>query len=808
MLSDLRVAARTLRKMPGFTGTAVAALALGIGANAAIFSLVNQVLLNPSGVSDPSRIVAVRAKYDKLNLKSISVSVPDFADVRDSRTLFEHTALLSAGDFNYTGGSAPERLQGASVSLEWFDVFGARPALGRVFTAQEDQPNVNQVVVLSYAAWKRLFGGDPSVLGRTIALNERPYRIIGVMGPEFRWPRAVDLWAPVGLARDAFTEPNRFNESYTAFARLRPGVSFDRANAYIQVLANRLKNSGTRGAAYARDAAWGMFAVPMTDFVAGNTKRPLLILLGAVGFVLLIVCANVAGLMLARTTGRAREIAVRAALGAGRWRLVRQATAESLLLALAGAVAGLALGYAGVRALLLLAPEEAAIGIGARIDLPVLLFTVGAALASALLFGLAPAWQIGAVRAGEVLKGSGRSGMSGRGRQRLRSTLVVGETALALMLLVGAGLFLRSLARVEEVRPGFEPRGVMTAMLTLPRTRYPDNPKRIAFYQALADRLSAAPGVTSAALSMLLPFSGNESSASFQIKEKPTGAGDPGPHGDIRLVSPGYFQTLGIPLKSGRSFTAQDTENTERVAVIDENLARQYWPGENPIGQHIAGGAPGRQFAVIVGVVGHINHSDLAADTGKGVYYYPMWQVAAPLTSIVLKTPGDPAALAGAIRDAVRAVDPAQPVSQLKTLADMVSSSLGPRRFVVRLLGFFAVVALLMAALGLYSVISYSVAQRTQEIGIRVALGAQRESVLRLVVGQGVKLAMAGAALGLFGSILAGSWLKSQLFEVSAFDPLTFASMALVLIAAAFVASYLPARRAMQVDPSEALRYE
>ncbi len=808
MLSDLRVAWRTLRKMPGFTVTAATALALGIGANAAIFSLVNQVLLNPAGISQPGRVVALRVRYDKLNLKSIGVSTTDFADVRDSRTLFEHTALINLGDFNYTGGDSPERLQGASVSQEWFDVFGAKPALGRVFTDQEDQPNANQVVVLSYAAWKRLFGGDASVLGRTIPLNERPYRIIGVMGPDFRWPRAVDLWAPTGLGREAFTEANRFNEGYAAFARLRPGVSIDRANAYIQVLANRLKNSGTRGAAYAKDSAWGMFAVPMTDFVAGNTRRPLLILLGAVGFVLLIVCANVAGLMLARTTGRAREIAVRAALGAGRWRLVRQTAAESLLLALAGTAGGLALGYAGIRVLLLLAPENSAAGISARIDLPVLLFTVAAAIVSALLFSLAPAWQMGTVRAGEILKGSGRSGMSGRGRQRLRSTLVVGETALALMLLVGAGLFLRSLARVEDVRPGFEPAGVMTAGLTLPRTRYPDTAKRIAFYHALADRLAAAPGVAIAALGLPLPFSGNDSSASFQIKEKPTGPGDPGPHGNIRLVSPGYFQALGIPLKSGRTFTDQDSETTERVAVIDENLARQYWPGENPIGQHIAGGAPGRQLAVIVGIVGHINHSDLAADTGKGVYYYSMWQTAAPFTSIVLKTPGDPAALAPGIREAVHAVDPAQPVSQLKTLADMVASSLAPRRFVVRLLGFFAAVALLMAALGLYSVISYSVAQRTQEIGIRVALGAQREAVLRLVVGQGVRLSMAGAALGLAGSILAGRWLKSQLFEVSAFDPLTFGSMALVLIAAAFVASYIPARRAMQVDPSEALRYE
>jgi len=808
MLSDFRVATRTLRKSPGFAATAIAALALGIGANAAIFSLVNQILLNPAGISRPNQVVAVRVKYDKLNLRSIPISARDFADVRDSRDLFEHASIIGEGDFNYTGGDAPERLQGASVSVEWFDVFGSRPLLGRVFTPDEDQPDANRVIVLSYPAWKRLFGSDPNILGKTVSLNENPYHIVGVMGPDFRFPRNVDLWAPLGLAPAAFSENNRFNESYNAFARVRPGVPFERADAFIQVLADRLKASGTRGATYARDSQWGMFAVPITDFLAGDTKRPLVILLCAVGFVLLIACSNIAGLMLARTSGRTREIAVRAALGAGRWALMRQTLAESLLLAFGGAVTGLALAYAGMRVLLLLAPEDAAIGIAASIDANVLLFTAAATIVSALLFGGVPAWQIAKLDTAEVLKGTGRSGMSGRGRQRLRSALVTCETALALMLLVGAGLFIRSLARIEDVRPGFDPHGVITAGLSLPRTRYPDMPKQIVFYRTLIDRLASTPGVASAAAAVGLPFTGTAGSASFSIQEKPTGPGDPGPHGDIRAISPAYFQALTIPLKAGRYFTDQDVEGTERVAIIDENLARQYWGGQSPIGQHIRGGVPGNVFARIVGVVGHVHQSDLAADSGKGVYYYCMWQVAAPYTQIAVKTERDPAAFAGAIREAVHAVDPAQPVSQLKTLEDLVSSSLAPRRFVVRLLGFFAVVALLMAALGLYGVISYSVTQRTQEIGIRVALGAPSEAVLRLVVGQGVRLAGIGAAIGLVASVACSRWLKSQLFEVSAFDPLTFASMALVLVAAAFAASYIPARRAMRVYPSEALRYE
>jgi predicted permease len=813
VLSDLRLAIRTLAKSPGFSLTALGALALGIGANAAIFGVVNQVLLHPAGVSDPQRVVALRTKYDKLNLRSIPVSVPDFAQARDSRSVFEHTAILSGGDYNYTGtGSAsiaPERLQGAAVSVEWFDVFGARPMLGRIFRAEEDRPDNNQEVILSYGAWKRLFGGDPRVEGRTMTLNDKIYRVIGVMGPEFAWPREAELWTPLGLSPDDYSPNNTFNESYAGFARLRPGLTFERGNAWMQVLSDRVRQGAGRGAAYARDSGWGLFALPLTEYIAGDTKKPLLILLAAVGFVLLIACSNIAGLMLARTTGRAREIAVRSALGAGRWVLMRQTLAESFVLAASGAVAGLALGYAGVRALLSLAPPEAAAGLVPRLDAPVLWFTAVAAALSALLFGLAPAWQIARVQPHSILKGSGRSGMSGRGRQRLRSTLVVCETALALMLLVGAGLFLRSLANLEVVNPGFQPRGVMTAILTLPESRYPKDERRIPFYRAVTERLAAAPGVTGAAMGFPLPFSGGEASASFSILEKPTGPNDPGPHGDVRVVTPDYFKVLGIPLKQGRVFTDQDRPDTQRIAVIDENLARQYWPGANPIGQHIRGSwASAGQWATIVGVVRHVHHSSLASDTGKGVYYYSMWQASAPITMIAMRTGADPARFASAIRAAVSAVDPSEPVHDLKTMQDLVENSLAPRRFVVRLLTFFAAAALLLAALGLYGVIGYSVAQRTQEIGIRVALGAGSGNVLGLVIGQGVRLALAGTAIGFASSVALAGWLRTQLFGIGAFDPLTLAITAAVLIGAAVLASYIPARRAMRINPVDALRWE
>jgi predicted permease len=808
MISDIRFALRSLAKSPGFALTSVAALALGIGANSAIFSLVNQLLLNPPGISNPERIVAVRAKYDKLNLKSIAVSVPDFADVRNSTQIFAHAALMQEGDFNYTGGEIPERLQGANVSVQWFDVFGAKPYLGRVFQPEEDLPNGNPVVVLSHAAWKRLFGGNPVILDKTIELNQKPYRIVGVMGPEFRWPRQVDLWTPLGLAAAAYNENNRFNENYFAVALMNPGVSLPQANAFIHVLVDRVRQANARISGYAISSQWSMFAVPITDFIAGDTKKPMLVLLGAVGFVLLIACSNIAGLMVARTAGRAKEIAVRAALGAGRWQLIRQVISESLLLALAGAALGLAVAYVGARLLLLIAPESSGLGLDARLDVNVLLFTAGVAILSGILFGLAPAWQIARVSPYEVLKASGQAVTASHGRQTLRAALVVCESALAVVLLAGAGLFLRSLARLQDVKPGFDPLGVITATLSLPQTQYKEPEKQIVFYRAIMERLANLRGVKSAALGMPLPFGGDNASASFAIEGRPAAPGDPGPHGDVRYVSPGYFQALGIPLKSGRYFSGQDRQGTEPVVVIDENLARQYWPNEDPVNKHLRRGGPRTPWSSIVGVVGHVNHSDLAGDTGKGVYYYCLFQQPLPMASILLKTQGDPASLASAIRLAVREVDPNQPVSRLKTMQDMVQNSLAPRRFAVRLLGFFAMVALFMSALGLYGVISYSVAQRTQEIGLRMALGAQSRSLLAMVVGQGLRLAAVGVVIGLILAMACSRMLQSQFFGVSAFDPLTFVSIAAVLLGAASLASYLPARRAASVDPLRALRYE
>jgi predicted permease len=803
----MRYAVRALLKTPAYTLIALLTLALGIGANTAIFSVVNQVLLNPAGVSDPSRVVSLRVKYDKLALRNIGVSIPDFADVLHSTQQFESAALIETGDFNYTASGLPERLNGASVSYRWFDVFGARPLVGRTFQAEEDKPDANREVVLSFAAWKRLFGEDRAAVGRSIELNQTPYRIVGVMRTDFRWPADIDLWVPLGLAANQYRENNRFNENYEAVARLRPRVPFASANAFVGVLSDRVKSAGDRHAAYAKDSAWGMFLLPFTDYVAGDTRTPMLVLAAAVGFVLLIACANIAGLMLARASGRTREIAVRAALGASRWNLIRQSFCESIVLAAAGAAAGVAVAIAGVRGLLALAPEGLPVAVSVRLDAPMLTFAVFAAAAAGLIFGVGPAWQVSRMKQFELLKEGGRANSAGRARQQLRSSLVVAEVALALVLLVGAGLFLRSLAALEDVNPGFQSAGVITGGLTLPHTRYDSDAKQLAFYQAVLENLSATPGVAAVAAGIPLPFSGNGASASFDIDGRPSPPGDPGPHGDLGAVSADYFAALKIPIRQGRVFSAVDRAGTEQVAVIDDVLARQYWPGQNAVGQHIRRGS-NSQWATIVGVVGHVKHSDLAGEDVKGKYYFPITQMPLPFMSFLMRAPSDPGRLSTALRDAVRAVDPTEPISQIRLMSAMVNSSLAPRRFVVTVLGVFAGMALALALIGLYGLISYAVTQRTQELGVRMALGAEPAEILRLVLAQAMKLAGIGAAAGLAVSLAMSRFLRGELFHVSAFDPLTFLLMGAALIAAALIASYIPARRATRVDPMVALRYE
>ena len=807
---ELRFGLRRLAKTPGFTIIAVLTLAVGIAANTAIFSVINGLFFHPAGVSDPGRLLAIRAKYDKLNLRSIEVSLPDFANVRDSRQTFSSAAVAVAGDYNYAGNGMPERLLGANVSWQWMQTFGARPILGEDFRPEEDQPGGNHEVILSYDTWQRIFGADATIVGQNIQLNSQPYRVVGVMGPGFDWPNPAQIWVPLGLAPAEYGPDNRFNESYFAVARVKPGVSVEQAEAFVKVLAQQSVEPG-RAAAYARDSQWGMFGLPLIAFIYGDLRTPMLVLLGAVGFVLLITCANVAGLMLARASGRSRELAIRCALGARPSHLIRQTMADSLLMSAGGSLLGLGLAFSAVNALRGLAPDNTIRDVAIPMDANVLLFTLAAGVAAALLFGVAPAWQIARVSDSEFLKEGGRSNTAGRNRQRLRSALVVAEVGLALVLLVGAGLFLRSLQHVQQVNPGFEPRGLMSAQVSLSPSAYSDAGRRISFFWQVTERLSHAPGVESAAAVDGLPFSDSGDASSFEIEGRPVAPGDPGPHSNIERVTPKYFSAMRIPLLSGRDFSEQDRQGSPLAVIIDANLARQYWPNQNPVGRRIRYNSlsMGSEWATIVGVVAHSKRSALVGESGKGVRYYSLLQTGAPGGFLVARTTGNPAALAATIRQTVKDMDASQAAAyDLQTMDQRVANSLGPRRFAVTLLGLFAGLALLLAALGLYGIISYSVALRTQEIGIRMALGARRLEVLRMVVGQGMRLVGAGVAAGLVVAFALGEALSSQLFHISAFDSFTILGMVVTMVAVAALASYIPARRAANVNPMVALRYE
>ncbi len=812
---DLRYALRLLRKNPGFTLVAILTLALGIGANTAIFSVINALFLHPPGIPHPERLVALRAKYDKLGLNNIVISAPDFAQIRDKTEVFDSAAIVKQADFNYLAEEGPQRLLGAEVSWQWFDVFSAKPLLGRTFVPEDDQPNANHQVVLAYGAWKHLFGGDPGVVGRTVQFNQQPYKIIGVMPAEFHWPNETDLWIPLGLAPAEFSPDNRYNENYFSVARIRTGVTFPRAQTFVGLLTEQDIQHDPSGK-FAQNSGWGMFIVPLGDFVFGQVRTPLRILLGAVAFVLLIACANIAGLLLAKATGRAKEFAIRSAMGARRWELIRQTLTESLLLAGAGTALGLAFAKFGIGALLALAPADFAAGAAIPIDGFVVLFTALIGILAAFVFGTIPAWHASKIDPNDTLKESGSAVTSGRTRMSLRSAFVVSELALAVVLLAGAGLLLKSLTRLGEVNPGFRPQGAMTAALALPQSKYDKPEKQFVFFQTVLEHLANAPGVTAVGAGYPLPFSGGRGTASFGIEDRPATPGDPGPHGAIGFVSPGYFSALGIPLLKGRYFTDQDREGTQPVAVIDENLAQEYWPNQDPIGKRLRHNSSD-PWSTIIGVVGHTRFSQLAGEeesssgsqsSTKGSYYFPIYQTEAPFGFLVARTPGDPASLAGAVREAVHAADASQPVYDLKTMNARVRSSMGPQRFAVTLLGVFAATALLLAAVGLYGLISFMVAQRTHEIGIRVALGASPTDVLRMVVTQGMSMLATGLAVGVAAAVAVSHLMRSLLYGVQPSDPVTFLGVALLLAAVALAACYIPARRATRVDPLVALRYE
>jgi len=810
LAQTLRYSLRQFRKTPAFTVTAVLTLALGIGANIAVFSVTNAVLLNPSGVPNPDRVLALRAKYAMGDLANISMSAPDVGDAMDARNLFSAVAAMQPGSFNYTpNGTTPTKINAALVTHRWFDVFEARPLIGRSFRAEEDVPGANRVIVLSYKTWKERFGGDASIVGRKVMLDEQSYEVIGVMRPDFDWPNTAEVWAPLGLKPEIFHDAKaRYNENLFTVGRMRSGVTLEQVNSYLSLKASQV--AASEGASsYAKASGWGMFAMPLVEFISGSLRRPLTILIGAVLLVLLIACANIAGLQLARASARQREVSIQIALGANRFRLIQQAFVESAVLAAAGALLGILFANISIPVLLAFAPESLSSNLSVRLDVPVLLFVAAAGVVCAILCGIAPAWHMMHARWFQTLQEGGRSESISKARQHVRSALVVAEIAVAMVLMMGAGLLVRSLHQLAQVETGFDPRQVVSAQISLPRAKYKENPQQAAFYAALEDQLRAQPGVSDVAIADCVPFVDDMcGSASFGIVGRPQAPNDPGPHGYIRQISPDYFSTLKIPVLRGRTFSLADRATTQPVVVIDDILAHQYWPNQDPIGQYMSFGSQYPKVEII-GMVRHARHSSLEADGSEGMYYLSMAQIPSPNASIAVRTSiSDPSSVGAIIQNAVRSVDSNQPIYDVKSMEQRVNDSLVGRRFLVVLLSIFAGLSLILSTLGLYGVINYGVKLRVREIGVRMALGAQRSDVLQLILSQGLRLAGAGLVLGVIGVFVAGRTLSSLLYKVSLFNPLTLFATSLLLAATVLLASYLPARRAAQLDPMRTLREE
>ena len=807
LLKDFRFAARTLWKNRAVTFVAVAALALGVGANTAVFSVVNAALLTPLPYHEPERLVRI-SEYSE-SIPQMSVSYPNFLDWRAQQTSFEVMAATQFANYNFSGGGEPERLQGRNVSPEFFSVFGVEPALGRAFTEEENRPGQGRVAVISHGLWQRRFGADPSILGRAVALSGEPYTVVGVAPAGFRFGTATDVYVPLGSVADKNLMMRDNHPGIYVYARMKPGVTAEGAGQEMKTIAARL-------AAQYPDTNGGNSATVTTlgEFFVSNIRPSLLILLGAVGLVLLIACANVANLLLARAAARGREIAIRTALGASRLRVMRQLLVESVLLALAGGAAGLLLAVWSVDLIRSLAagnlPPTAVI----RLDSTVLLFTLGVSLLTGLVFGLAPAIQGSRADLNTSLKEGARSQTGGAGRQRVRSALVVSEVALSLLLLVGAGLLVKSFMRLREARLGFEPRGLLTMQVS--RSVGKDEPPaRAALYlEEMRARVGALPGVQAVAYSEGMPQLGAAETLASVEGRPPSQA----PLAVRYIASPGYLDAMGIRLLRGRFFDERDTARAPRVAVVDEAFARALFPGEEPVGKYLAGfAAENVPPAEIVGIVEHVNHYGLNQPEPAAPQLYfafrqlpeqVMAQVLSRGVLIAARTAGDPAALAPAVRRESQSIDPAQPLYSVNTMEEVVAQSIATQRLSTTLLGFFAVVALVLAGVGIYGVMSYAVTQRRHEIGVRLALGARPRDVLRMVVGQGMALTAAGLGLGLLGALALTRVLASLLYGVSTTDLYVFLSVPFALAAVALVANLVPARRAMRVDPMVALRYE
>jgi putative ABC transport system permease protein len=799
-VQDIRYALRQMRRSAGFTAVAAITLALGIGANTAIFSVVDAVLLRPLPIREPERVVVLHDQLPKLNLPRTGISALQFRDYSAHTDLFESTALLGDQAFNLTGGDQPQRVQGMRATASVFPLLGIQPALGRAFTTGDDTYGNQHVVLLSQALWQGMFGGARGAIGQRVQLDGQSYEVVGVLPEQIQllYPDA-QLWIPMALSPEDLGENRRWSLGYTMLARLRPQVAMGRARAEMAAHAARINSFG----------GFGIEVRSLLEEQVGEVREPLYTLLGGVGLVLLIACVNIANLLLARAGTRSREIGIRAAMGAGRRRIVTQLLTESLLLAVFGGALGLLLANWAIAGLVRLAPANLPHASTIRLDPGVLGFTLVVSLAAGFLFGLAPALHAVKSDLNRVLKASGRSSTEGAGRQALRRTLVISEVALALVLLVCSGLLLRSLGKLLDVNPGFDPANVLTARISLPSARYDEPAKINAFARSLLDRVAPLPGVLYSALASQPPFCPGAGDSTFAIRDYDPGPNAPQPHADLVYSSPNYFAAMRIPLLRGRLYTEAEmlaqgaTAGPGAVVVIDEALARRFWRGEDAVGKALAWSTRG-PWRTIVGVVGTVRRGNLAAQP-EGTIYFPYYR--GDMT-LVVRPAGDPTSLAAALREQVRAVDPHQPVYNMKTMAERIEASVARRRFAAMLLALFAALALGLALIGLNGVIAYLAAQRTCEIGIRMALGAQRGDIVRLILREGLLMALGGVAAGLAAAFLATRLIATQLFGVRPVDAVTFVAVPVLLTSASLLAGYIPARRAAKVDPVVALRYE
>lgn len=798
VIKDIRFGIRSLLKRPGFTAIALVALALGIGANTAIFSLVNAVVLRPLPFPQPDQLVWGWG-FVRNGPSRASVAPPDFLDYRNQNKTFENLAASSSIPLsvNMTGNGDPERLNIYLVTGNYFDTFKIAPAIGRGFTLDNEKTGQDQVAILSYDLWQRRFGGDAAILGKTVVLNGKATEVIGVMGKDASFPQVAELWMPLNF--DGEDMKARKAHFLRPVGRLKPGVTIRQAQADLDVVAAQLEKQYPDS-----NTGWSLRLVSLREQLLGGSRAYVFILFGAVGLVLLIACANVANLLLVRAAARQKEIALRTALGASRLRIIRQMITESVLLAIIGGALGVLLARAGVELLVSLSGDNLPRTASVRVDATVLLFTFVLALLTGLVFGLAPAFRTLKVNLIESLKEGVRGGGENTLKNRTRSVLVVAESAIAVLLLIAAGLLVRSLIALQRVNPGFDSNNVMTARLDVPRKKYDTPEKRTNFLNDIQTHVSNLPGVETVGLITELPLNGQPNDMPFTVEGRPPATPDAGYDADWRRVNENYFSALRIPLLRGRNFTAQEVRQSTPVVIVSQQLADQVFPNEDPLGKRLILAIGDKRYE-IVGVTGDVRHRALSASPAPTMYL-PTFEIGS--TNLVIRTKTDPSSIAGSLRKEVLAVDPEQPIAAVRPMTALIDASTSSQRYNMMLLGLFAVLAVVLAATGIYGVMSYTVAQRTHEIGVRMALGARRFDVLKIVLRQGMMLAIIGVVLGLLGAYAFTRVMASFLFEVTARDPITFAVVSALLLAVAFFACLVPALRATKVDPLVALRYE